>query len=446
MAKTVPVGQQPAGIGPVEIGHRARVIRGHRGLSLDEVAGLAGIGVDDLTMLERGARRFERRGLIEDLANAIGCPVTHLTGQPYLPVDRASADALAVVPGIRQALCDTTLDDPLEPQARPVAELAHWAQQAKEHLDQDRYARAGHELGTLMTELRVRAAADNADNADIRNPALAALVMTCHVAGAITGMIGYHDLALIAGRRALDAAARLGDPVILGLARFGWARRWIDVGARPQAETANRLALAELEPVADPSAADPGAAELLGMHRLLAATLAARAGRDGDARDHLDRARALAERTGERNTAQLHFGPTNVALWTLSVDTDLGAGPRAYEQAQQLDVETLHSRARTGSYHFDLARALVQDGGARDDEAIRHLDLADQAAPVWLRNHPVARELTEELTQRARRLLSDVDSLLDRFGMTGRRSQRVNREMISSGSALRVPIPGGDVR
>jgi hypothetical protein len=33
-------------------------------------------------MLESGERWFERRGLIEDLANAIGCSVTDLTGQP----------------------------------------------------------------------------------------------------------------------------------------------------------------------------------------------------------------------------------------------------------------------------------------------------------------------------------------------------------------------------
>jgi hypothetical protein len=230
-----------------------------------------------------------------------------------------------------------------------------------------------------------------ADNADTRNPALAALVTAWHVAAVIAGMIGYHDLALSAGRRELDAATRLGDPVALGLARFGWAGAWNNIGARYQAHTANGLALAELAAVADPSAADTGAAELLGMHHLLAAKLAARTGRAGAADDHLDEARRLAGRTGERNTAQLHFGPTNVALWTMSVGADLGEGPRDYERVHHdpLDVECLNSRERTGSYHFDSARALAQHGGDRDDEAIRHLDLADQAAPVRMRNHPI---------------------------------------------------------
>jgi transcriptional regulator with XRE-family HTH domain len=401
------------------------VIRRHRGLSLDAVAGLAGMSENDLSMLESGERRFERRGLIEDLANAIGCSVTVLTGQPYLPIDRATADALAVVPGIREAIYDTALDDPLDLPARPAAELARWAQHVQEHLDQDRYTRAGRDLGTLLTELQVHAVAGNADT---RNPALTALVSACHVAAAIAGMIGYHDLALSVGRRELDAATHLGDPVALGLARFGWAERWLDVGARPQAGAANGLALTELDAVADPSAADTGAAEMLGMHHLLASKLAARAARAGDARDHLDQARALAERTGERNTAMLHFGPTTVALWTLSIGADLGAGPRAYEQAHpdRVDVERLHSRSHTGCYHFDLARAFAQDGGARDDEATRHLDLADQAAPVRMRNHPIFRELAAELTQRARRQLRQVDDLLGRFGLVGQRSQGVN--------------------
>ena len=64
MAKTVPVGREPIGIG-----RRARVIRRLRGLTLDTVAGLTGIPEHDLSMLESGERRFGRRGLIEDLAD-----------------------------------------------------------------------------------------------------------------------------------------------------------------------------------------------------------------------------------------------------------------------------------------------------------------------------------------------------------------------------------------
>jgi transcriptional regulator with XRE-family HTH domain len=112
----------------VEIGRRARRIRCRRGLSLDVVAGLAGITKGYLSMLETGKRRFERLGLIEDLAAALGCSVTDLTGQPYLPADRDTADVLATIPGIRMALHNYGPDDvpDVRPRSRPPTTATTW--------------------------------------------------------------------------------------------------------------------------------------------------------------------------------------------------------------------------------------------------------------------------------------------------------------------------------
>ena len=76
------------------IGARARMIRRRRGLSLDVVAGLAGISTPYLSMLERDQRGFNRRGLLEDLAGALRCSVVDLTGQPYPAADQESVEAL----------------------------------------------------------------------------------------------------------------------------------------------------------------------------------------------------------------------------------------------------------------------------------------------------------------------------------------------------------------
>lgn len=414
MAKTTPVAVAPAGIG-----WRARVIRRQLGLSRDTAAGLAGISRDELARLETGRRWFERRGLVEDLATALGCSVTDLTGQPYLPVDRASADALAAIPGIREAIYGPTLDEPDDLPARPLAELARQLRQAQEHLDQDRVWLAGRGLGALLAELHTHAAAKDSDTAQA---ALPVLVQACHLAGLIADRNGHSDLALALATRGRQAATRTGDPVTLGLAHLGRTRAWTHAGARRQADAAIALALAELEPVANPTAPDTGPAELLGLAHLLAATLAARTGRSADAHHHLAEARALAERTGERNGAGQHFGPTLVAVGALAVGTDLGNGPHAAEQAspERLDIDVLHSRVHTGRYHFHRARALAQDtDGTQDTEAIRHLTLADRAAPVLLRNHPIARELLAGLTYRARRQARRLDRMVNRFGMTG---------------------------
>jgi len=95
------------------------------------VAGLAGISKPYLSALERGQRGFNRRGLVEDLAEALGCSVTDLTGQPYyLAVDRQSADAVATIPGVSAALHDTTLDDIPDIPVRPLPELVRAAAQS----------------------------------------------------------------------------------------------------------------------------------------------------------------------------------------------------------------------------------------------------------------------------------------------------------------------------
>jgi transcriptional regulator with XRE-family HTH domain len=112
------------------IGARARKIRRRRGLSLDVVAGLAGIGKQYLSMLELGERGFNRRGLLEDLAAALGCSVADLTGQPYLSTDRSTADALAALPSIRLALNDFGPMDVPDVTSRPLEALAKLADKA----------------------------------------------------------------------------------------------------------------------------------------------------------------------------------------------------------------------------------------------------------------------------------------------------------------------------
>ncbi|MGH3621417.1 MAG: hypothetical protein ACRDQ5_06450, partial [Sciscionella sp.] len=248
---------------------------------------------------------------------------------------------------------------------------------------------------------------------------LATLAQACHVASAIAEVIGHYDLALAAATREQEAAVRLDDPTVLGLARYGWAQSWAKVGARRRADTVVGQSLAELEPVADPSAADTGPAEMLGMTHLYAAKLAARNGREDDAAAHLGQAAELAAHTGERNTGYQHFGLTNVALWRVAVGADLGQGATVYERAQRdaPDLAVLGSATRAGNYHLDLARALASCEGQRDADALRHLDTADRAAPQLIRHSPIARAVLSGLEQRARRRVWELDSLRNRFGV-----------------------------
>jgi transcriptional regulator with XRE-family HTH domain len=403
------------------IGARARRIRRRRGLSLDVAAGLAGISKPYLSQLENGQRGFNRRGLIEDLADALGCAVADLTGQPYPTLDRATIEGRATLPGISLALNDFGPDDVPDVTPRSLDELVAWANSANEHRDQGRFALAGRDLGTLLTELHAHALmAGSTDQAR----AFTALVLACVVAGDVANRIaGDVNLSVSATGRAYDMACRYGDAALMGFSRWCWALQLMWLAARGRASRVLTAGIDELGSSACLDRDDTFAAEMLGMTHLAQAQRAARDKQNDHARMHLAEAEEIAARIGECNGLKMHFGPTNVAVWRLAIGIEMGEGGRAYELVTQtpLDVAILNSQERSAALYFDLTRALVQDGANRDAEAIRHLDTADRLAPTRMRNDPIARDLVVMLDRRAKHRIWELDSLCNRFGIGARR-------------------------
>jgi transcriptional regulator with XRE-family HTH domain len=398
---------------PSEIGQRVRMIRRRRGMSLETAAGLAGISKPYLSQLENGVRAFERRSLIEKVASALGCSVLDLTGEPYLPTDRASAEGLAAIPGIEEALHDCTLDDVPDLPTRPVDELATAVRAANEQRDLVRYGLAGRELGNLLTELQVAAAASEGP---ARQTALAALIEACLVAYELSKNLGHPVLGAEAAQRAYDAATQIEDPALAGFAAWLRALSLMRLGAKRRAANTLASGLA----IVEPHAGELGlAAEVHGLLHLTSALQLARSGRRDDAHTHLDEAQSVATRTGERNGLLQHFGPTNVAIWRIGIGVELQEGGAVVERAEQdrINPELLGSPNRTAGMHFDLARALSQEGGRRDREAVQHLDTADRVAPSRIRHDPIARSLLESLDSRARVHMWELGSLRHRFGL-----------------------------
>ncbi|MGH4009195.1 MAG: hypothetical protein ACRDTH_13750, partial [Pseudonocardiaceae bacterium] len=234
--------------------------------------------------------------------------------------------------------------------------------------------------------------------------------------------LGHPQLAVQAMDRGQAAAVRLGDPALAGFAALARAGAFSRLGARRTATAALAEARAAVEREADPTGSDVRAAEALGMTHLLAAQLAGRDKRTADADTHLAEAADLARATGERNTLAWHFGPANVAAWSLAIAVERGEGPG---HAERLDANPVEPRSagRRSRWHLDLARGYAQAEGSRDSEAIRHLDTADRIAPTRIRNDPMARDLLLALDRRARRRVWELGSLRNRFGI-GRQGQR----------------------
>ncbi|OLT20745.1 hypothetical protein BJF78_09290 [Pseudonocardia sp. CNS-139] len=253
------------------IGARVRKVRKRRGLSLQHAADLAGISKSYLSMLENGERSFSRRGLIEDLAYALGCSPIDLTGMPEVAPDRRSLAAASAIPALTVALHDSTLDDAPDVPTRPLAQLVELADMANAAADQVRYdGIAGNRLGDLVGELHVYAARGAGDE---RRTALAALVVACKMARTLAGTMGHHELALTAARRGWDAARRLERADMAAVMAVGRAMTLNRIGARRRALTTVVEALADVPDTAGLTARDTTAAEARGMLHLIAAHL-----------------------------------------------------------------------------------------------------------------------------------------------------------------------------
>ena len=400
------------------IGQRARRIRCRRDLSLEVAAGLAGISGPYLSMLERGQRGFNRRGLIEDLADALGCSVADLTGQPYLAPDRESVRGKAVIAQIERGLNEATLDDVPDLLPRPLDELDGWARHAMELRDTASYRSSGEGVDAALIELQVHLA--TSDGLE-RQRAAELLTQAAYHAFVLATTFGYLHLAQLAAQRAFDAAQITERPELEAFAMFARAPSVARTGGRRRAVRMLDRALDDAQQLTTIRDGETLGAETFGLLHLMGAHFAARDRDAAAAADHLDEAARVALLTGERNGLGQHFGPTNVNVWRVAIGAELGQGPTTAERVKRepIDLDILGSKDRIAALHFDLARSWAQAEGDRDNEAIRHLDTADRIAPTRIRNDPIARDLVLILDRRAPRKMWELDSLRNRFGVGG---------------------------
>jgi transcriptional regulator with XRE-family HTH domain len=399
------------------IGARVRKIRIRRGLGLDVAAGLAGISKPYLSQLERGQRGFNRRGLIEDLANALSCSVTDLTGQPFLPPDRESALAKSVIAQIERGLNEATLDDASDLQPRPLDVLDGWARSAMELRDTASYRSSGEGIDDVLIELQVHMATRDSHG---RLRAAELLTQTAYHAFVLATTFGYLHLAQLAAQRSFEAARIAERPELEAFAMFARAPSVARTGGRHRAMRMLERALDDAQQLTTIRDCDTLGAETFGLLHLMGAHFAARNSDADAAVDHLDEAARVAELTGEQNGLRQHFGPTNVSVWRVAIGAELGQGSAAAERVERapINLDTLGSRDRIAALHFDLARSWAQAEGDRDSEAVRHLDAADRIAPTRIRNDPMARDLVLTLDRRAKhRRVWELDSLRNRFGV-----------------------------
>jgi len=117
-------------------------------------------------------------------------------------------------------------------------------------------------------------------------------------------------------------------------------------------------------------------------------------------RELLAAAEAVAKDVGDGNFYWTCFGPTNVALYQVAAEVELGEAARALRTSEGIDPDGYAAMLpeRRASHLLNVARACTQVGDLQ--RAAESLVEADRLAPNEVRCRPMAQELVVDLMRR----------------------------------------------
>ncbi|MBB4914218.1 helix-turn-helix domain-containing protein [Streptosporangium saharense] len=391
------------------LGRRIAQERRRRGLSQPELAKMIDRSVAWISQVERGVRKVDRMSVLEKVAEVLDVPLSELAAEA--PVVAAVNEEIPDATSLRLLLSGThALRAMLHPvSAPPAEEIRPQVERAWELTHESRYTeltRLLHELvPTLETAVRSAQEGRAAEFFEL----LAATYQACSAALA---KLGEPEAAWIAADRAIVAAERTGDPLLVAAGAFRLG--FVFMGARhlDQVEETARTASHALWPLVE--AGRPEAMSLWGALTLQRAVAASLVNDADTAYRHLDRAREIAERVGEgRNDHNTEFGPANVALHEVSVAVELGDAGHALRAGSKVDVSVLSGERRT-RLHIELARAHAQR--RQIDEAVSALLAAEAITPEQIRGHRTVRRLVSDLLTMQDPPSPNLRALADRVG------------------------------
>ncbi len=372
------------------LGRKIAAERRRRGLSQPELARMIDRSVAWVSQVERGVRKVDRMSVLETLAAALEVPLAELAAEA--PVVAAATGDPPGAAGLRLVLSGVhALRAMLNGRHPPaVSTLRARTRTARELAHAGRYTDLTGLLRGLVPDLETAVRA----LPEARRPeALELMAGTYQACSAALARLGEPEAAWIAADRAMAAAERAGNPMLVAAGAFRLVFVFITARHYGQAEETARTAAGALRQLADDG--DPQAMSLRGGLTLQRAVIAARRNDPDAAYGHLERASQIAGRLGEgRNDYSTEFGPANVGLYEIAVAVELGDAGRALRAAANVDTSGL-SAERRARMLIDVARAHAQRRQVRD--AVAALREAEEITPEQVRGHDLVRQLVSDL-------------------------------------------------
>ncbi|MGH8903957.1 MAG: helix-turn-helix domain-containing protein [Egibacteraceae bacterium] len=387
------------------IGERIAYWRKRRGLTQQVLSGHIGRSVPWLSRIERSDRTVERMADLLALANVLKVdPGTLIGGIELPPNGGGPLDPPRGIIAVRRALMAVRLPD-REPLTTAV--LRAEVEQARRLRSNGRYEAVATVLPGLIGAARAAATRDTPD-------AWSCLAAVYHMASRLAKTVGEVTLAWIAADRALSAAQRSGDPLLVAKAARGLAMALMGLGLIDEAAS---VCSDGADAVAPTDATSLEGWSLWGSLHLTEAVSVARLDHSAQAWRLLGDARTAAERVGPgRNDYWESFGPANVGAHEVAVAMDSGDPVKALRLADRLEVAELPSPTRRARFCVDVACC---QGLRRDDAAaVLQLCEAEGHAPELVRHSVQARELVRVCLRRERRSRTPwLRGLAERLGV-----------------------------
>jgi len=371
-------------------GQRLARLRARHRWTQARLATEAGYSLAAIRAFEQGRRSLDRPAVILAFAQALDCHPTEITGAPYVPIqtDRDGQQAVASVAAVRRALLRHGRPArPTEQEATAInlTELRARVDEANRLRQAAALNKSGTALPALLRDLQVAAELTQGDQ---RRDAFSLLASAYECAMQYLYKLGHSSDATLATERVVWASQETGDPLRALAARWYDAGEFLTIGDHDEAGAIIDDALTALGAIHTPG---PEAVSLRGAFHLKASLNLARATDTKAAIRHLKHAETAAEELGEdRNDWQLQFGPTNTALWAVSLPVEMGRGKDAVARAEKVRLPADYSRERHSHFHIDRARAHFYNG-QREQAVAAFLD-AERLAPQATRAHAGVRE------------------------------------------------------
>lgn len=384
------------------IGARVRSVRAANRQTRVVVAGLTGITADYLYQIERG-KKLPTIPVLTQLADVLKVPVSQLLAEESADTERHEPQPDRGTALYRALTQPSIPRDPL-----PVPDLhrqvrAAWRTwQTSPH----RYTELFDQLPALVADVRAQEQRQH-DGAGRR----AVLDCATDLYGLLrtaAKRVGRLDLSMLVADRALRAAEAADDPHRLAAAHWNVAHVLLAYHDDAGAEAVTMRAAEAL--AARVASDDIEALALQGALRLLGAVAAVRQGEVWCARERVRNVAALAKRTGECNAYWTAFGPTNVAMYAVSVELEAGEASEGLRQAERIDPLRSPSIERRVAFFIEQAKGHAQRQDFGSTLALLHATARE--APEDVAQRPAARRLLGTVIQRGRRGVSAEAALL----------------------------------